>query len=95
MKELELEIGVTYQPRSYESVRAAVRVALDEGEDSEKVAQELAKKVARIAEIRILYYQINSLIRVQSPLINRTRQQLAEEFPEAAFSNSRNSDKDG
>ena len=49
MKELELEIGVTYQPRSYESVRATVRVALEEGEDAEKIAQKLAEKVARIA----------------------------------------------
>ncbi len=49
MKELELEIGVTYQPRSYESVRATLRVALQEGENSEEIAQVLAEKVARIA----------------------------------------------
>lgn len=48
-----------------------------------------------IAEIRILYYQMNSLIRVQSPLINRTRQQLAEEFPEAAIASLETSPIDG
>ncbi|MGD1712857.1 hypothetical protein [Dapis sp. BLCC M172] len=48
-----------------------------------------------IAEIRNLYYQINSLLRIQSPLINRTRQQLAEEFPEAANADSENSKIDG
>lgn len=48
-----------------------------------------------IAEIRNLYYQINSLLRIQSPLINRTKQQLAEEFPEAAVADSENSKIDG
>lgn len=48
-----------------------------------------------IAEIRTLYYQINSLLRVQSPLINRIRQQLAEEFPEAAFKQQTPSEQDG
>ncbi|NET28850.1 hypothetical protein [Okeania sp. SIO1I7] len=48
-----------------------------------------------IAEIRSLYYQMNSLIRVQSPLINRTRQQLAEEFPEAAIKQQIPSERDG
>ncbi|NES68445.1 MAG: transposase [Okeania sp. SIO2D1] len=48
-----------------------------------------------IAEIRNLYYQMNSLIRVQSPLINRTRQQLAEEFPEAAIARLETSERDG
>lgn len=48
-----------------------------------------------IAQIRSLYYQMNSLIRVQSPLINRVKQQLAEEFTEAAIASSEPSTKDG
>ncbi|MDJ0553493.1 MAG: hypothetical protein QNJ68_03455 [Microcoleaceae cyanobacterium MO_207.B10] len=48
-----------------------------------------------VAEIRNVYYQMNSLIRVQSPLINRIRQQLTEEFPEAANADSHPSVKDG
>ncbi|MEM1167834.1 MAG: hypothetical protein AAGJ08_01760 [Cyanobacteria bacterium P01_H01_bin.35] len=48
-----------------------------------------------IAEIRSLYYQINSLLRIQNPLINRVRQQLAEEFPEAAISSMETSQRDG
>lgn len=49
MKELELEIGVSYQPCVEESVKVSLRVALDSGEDAEKIAQKLAEKVARIA----------------------------------------------
>ncbi|MGK7954307.1 MAG: hypothetical protein AB4063_03440 [Crocosphaera sp.] len=45
MKELELEIGVAYQPRSYESVTVNLRVALEEGEDAEKVSQECRLRV--------------------------------------------------
>ncbi len=48
-----------------------------------------------IAEIRSLYYQINSLLRIQNPLINRLRQQLAEEFPEAATASMETSKRDG
>ncbi len=48
-----------------------------------------------IAEIRSLYDQINSLLRIQSPLINRIRQQLAEEFPEGANKQQIPSERDG
>ncbi|NES66802.1 MAG: transposase, partial [Okeania sp. SIO2D1] len=48
-----------------------------------------------IAEIRNLYYQINSLLRIKNPLINRLRQQLAEEFPEAATASMETSKRDG
>ena len=41
-----------------------------------------------IAQIRSLYLQLKSLTRVQSPVINRVRQQLAQEFPEAALKES-------
>ena len=40
------------------------------------------------ARIRELYLQLKSLARMQSPIINRSRQQLAREFPEAAFKES-------
>lgn len=37
------------------------------------------------ALLRELYLQLKSLARIQSPIINRLRQQLAREFPEAAL----------
>lgn len=40
------------------------------------------KEVLRLREI---YLELNSLNRIQSPIINRLRQQLAHEFPEAAL----------
>lgn len=42
-----------------------------------------------IARIRELYLQLKSLVRMQSPVINRGRQQLAREFPEVALTDSR------
>lgn len=42
-----------------------------------------------IAKLRELWLQLQSLNRVQSPIINRARQQLAREFPEAALKRSR------
>lgn len=41
-----------------------------------------------VARIRELYLQLKSLTRMQSPIINRSRQQLAREFPEAALKSS-------
>lgn len=41
-----------------------------------------------VAKIRELYLQLKSLARMQSPIINRNRQQLAREFPEAALKSS-------
>ncbi len=49
MKVTEIEVGVTYQPRSYESVRASVRVELLEGDTVEDVTQWAAEKAAEIA----------------------------------------------
>ena len=45
--------------------------------------------------IRELYLQGKSLTRIQSPIINRIRQQLAYEFPEAALKRSEPSERDG
>jgi hypothetical protein len=42
----------------------------------------------KVARIRELYLQLKSLNRIQSPVINRSRQQLVREFPEAAFKES-------
>jgi hypothetical protein len=42
----------------------------------------------KISRIRELYLQLKSLNRIQSPIINRSRQQLVREFPEAAFKDS-------
>ncbi|MBE9124892.1 MULTISPECIES: IS110 family transposase [unclassified Coleofasciculus] len=42
-----------------------------------------------IVQIKDLYLQMKSLTRVQSPIINRVRQQLCREFPEAAFKDSK------
>jgi hypothetical protein len=41
-----------------------------------------------VTRLRELYLQLQSLNRIQSPVINRARQQLAREFPEAALKNS-------
>ncbi len=38
-----------------------------------------------------MWFQLKSLTRIQSPIINRLRQQLAREFPEAALMDSRQS----
>jgi len=43
----------------------------------------------KIARIRELYLQLKSIARMQSPVINRSRQQLVREFPEAALKESR------
>lgn len=48
-----------------------------------------------ITRIRELYFQFKSLARIQSPIINRGRQQLAREFPEAALKKSQQSKVDG
>ena len=40
--------------------------------------------VTKLARIRELYLQLKSLARFQNPFINRGKQQLAREFPEAA-----------
>jgi hypothetical protein len=37
-----------------------------------------------VSRIRQIYLQLGSLARIQSPIVNRLRQQLASEFPEAA-----------
>lgn len=41
-----------------------------------------------IVGLRELYLQLKSVVRIQSPVINRARQQLAREFPEAALKQS-------
>jgi hypothetical protein len=38
-----------------------------------------------VSRLREIYLELNSLNRIQSPIINRLRQQLAHEFPEAAL----------
>jgi len=48
-----------------------------------------------VARMRHLWLQLQSLNKVQSPIINRCRQQLAREFPEAALSTSRPGKSDG
>lgn len=48
----------------------------------------LSFEAGAIAKIRELWLQLQSLNRVQSPIINRARQQLAREFPEAALKKS-------
>ncbi|NES72291.1 MAG: hypothetical protein F6K24_47395, partial [Okeania sp. SIO2D1] len=45
-----------------------------------------------IARIRELWLQLQSVNRIQSPIINRLRQQLAYEFPEAALMKSKQRD---
>lgn len=44
----------------------------------------LTLDVAAISRIRQIYLQLGSLARIQNPIVNRLRQQLAVEFPEAA-----------
>jgi transposase len=47
-------------------------------------------------KLREFYLQLKSLARIQSPIINRLRQQLAREFPEAALKEGcRQAAKDG
>lgn len=45
----------------------------------------LTLDVSIISRIRQIYLQLASLARIQSPVVNRLRQQLASEFPEAAL----------
>ena len=45
-----------------------------------------------VARLRELWLQLQSINRIQSAPINRLRQQLAKEFPEAALSNSKPAD---
>lgn len=52
-------------------------------------------EVGAIAKMRELWFAIQSLNRVKSPIINRARQQLAREFPEAALKRSEISLSDG
>ncbi|MBD2503153.1 IS110 family transposase [Anabaena azotica] len=52
-------------------------------------------EAGRVALMRHLWLQLQSLNRIQSPIINRARQQLAREFPEAALSKSEPSKVDG
>lgn len=49
----------------------------------------------KIAELRHLWLQLQSLNRVKSPAVNRIRQQLAREFPEAALKEQKASLADG
>lgn len=49
----------------------------------------LCFEAGEVARLRELWLQLQSLNRVQSPIINRARQQLAREFPEAALKQSR------
>ncbi len=49
MKVTEIEIGVVYQARSRESVRASVRVEPQEGDTIEDAPQWAAEKAAEIA----------------------------------------------
>lgn len=44
---------------------------------------------AAIVRMRELYLQLQSLTRIQNPVVNRARQQLAREFPESALSKSK------
>ncbi|MFB2882256.1 IS110 family transposase [Floridanema aerugineum] len=45
----------------------------------------LTLDVKALCRIRQIYLQLGSLARIQSPIVNRLRQQLAVEFPEAAL----------
>ena len=49
----------------------------------------------KVAQMRHLWLQLQSLNKIQSPTINRARQQLAREFPEAALLPSKPSLSDG
>ncbi|MEH1851467.1 MAG: transposase [Nostoc sp.] len=48
-----------------------------------------------IAQMRQSWLQLQSVNRIKSPIVNRARQQLAREFPEAALSRSNPSKSDG
>lgn len=52
-------------------------------------------EAGKVAQMRHLWLQLQSLNKIQSPVINRARQQLAREFPEAALSKSQPSKSDG
>ncbi|MEH2030250.1 MAG: hypothetical protein V7K67_11340 [Nostoc sp.] len=52
-------------------------------------------EAGKVAQMRHLWLQLQSLNKIQSPIINRARQQLAREFPEAALSRSQPSKADG
>ncbi|MBD2692652.1 IS110 family transposase [Anabaena catenula] len=64
---------------------ALAAYALAHWEDDDFFLQFEAGKVSRL---RTLWLQLQSLNRIQSPVINRARQQLAREFPEAALKQS-------
>ncbi|MDJ0800519.1 MAG: transposase [Calothrix sp. MO_167.B12] len=52
-------------------------------------------EASQVATMRHLWLQLQSLNKIQSPTINRARQQLAREFPEAALMRSPPSKTDG
>lgn len=52
-------------------------------------------EAGNVALMRHLWLQLQSLNRIQSPIINRARQQLAREFPEAALNRSNPCASDG
>jgi hypothetical protein len=64
---------------------ALAAYALAHWDDDDFFLQFEAGSVVRLRE---LWLQIQSLNRIQSPVINRVRQQLAREFPEAALKKS-------
>jgi hypothetical protein len=61
----------------------------------EQARQFLSFDHAAIVRLRELYLQLQSLTRIQNPVVNRARQQLAREFPEAALMDSKISAIDG
>lgn len=71
---------------------ALAAYALTHWGDDEFFLQFEAGKVARM---RQLWLQLQSINRIQSPIINRIRQQLSREFPEAALKRSEPSKADG
>ncbi|MGV0102245.1 Transposase IS116/IS110/IS902 family [Nostoc sp. DSM 114160] len=52
-------------------------------------------EAGQVSQMRHLWLQLQSLNKIQSPVINRARQQLAREFPEAALLRSQPSKADG
>jgi|GEM_PF-1731070 len=52
-------------------------------------------EAGKIAELRHLWLQLQSVNRIKSPVINRIRQQLAREFPEVAMNDTKPSATDG
>ncbi|HLO84896.1 MAG TPA: transposase [Nostocaceae cyanobacterium] len=52
-------------------------------------------EAGKVSQMRQLWLQLQSVNRIQSPVINRIRQQLAREFPEAALKKSDLSKADG